>query len=242
MSERITSRKNQRIVDAAKYCGHPGDKFLVEGFHTVEMALRDGLVEAIFSLQEYPSPSVPLYLVTPEIIEKLSYTRNPEGIVALCHKKKSKALESSRVLFLDDIQDPGNIGTLLRTALAFGFRDVISTRKCCDPYNPKALLAGQGALFSLNLLLEADGLEEVEALKKEGYYVVGTSLERAISLTDFAMPEKKIALILGNEGQGVRKEILAKTDINIKIPIASIDSLNVGVAGGILMHALALIK
>jgi tRNA G18 (ribose-2'-O)-methylase SpoU len=82
----------------------------------------------------------------------------------------------------------------------------------------------------------------INKLKEDGYFVVGTSLQRAVSLTDFALPEGKLCLLLGNEGKGVSQTLLNETNINVKIPIANIDSLNVGVAGGILMQRFSLIK
>lgn len=242
MLQQITSRKNPKVVEAASYKNHPGDRFLVEGFHTVEMAIASRLADAVFSLEEYPSKGVPLYLVNQEIIEKLSYTRNPEGIIALCHKPAERRLSSPRALLLDAVQDPGNVGTILRTALSFGFDDVLLGKGTANPYNPKSLLAAQGASFSLNILFGKEADEYADLLRQEGYFLIGTSLQKAVSTTDFAAPEGKLALILGNEGQGVSPKILEKTDINLRIPIRGIDSLNVGVAGGILMSRLALIS
>ena len=175
-------------------------------------------------------------------MDKLSSTRNPEGIVAVCKKKGNGRPSSTRVLMLDQVQDPGNVGTLLRTALAFGYNDVILTKGSCDVYNAKALLASQGAVFFLNIFDDEDGEEAISSLKEKDYFVVGTSLRRAVSLTDFVTPERKVCILLGNEGQGVNEKLLDETNINIKIPIANIESLSVGVAGGILMQRLSLIK
>lgn len=241
MSEKLTSRKNPKVLEAFAYKKNIGDYFLVEGFHTVVMALEARLAVSVFALREIDTKGTPLYLVTDEIIDKLSSTRNPEGIVALCKKREAGRLSSNRVLMLDQVQDPGNIGTLLRTALAFGYNDVILTKGSCDPYNAKSLLASQGAIFMLNIFQDQEEAI-INKLKEDGYFVVGTSLQRAVSLTDFALPEGKLCLLLGNEGKGVSQTLLNETNINVKIPIANIDSLNVGVAGGILMQRFSLIK
>lgn len=238
MLKSITSKTNPLIKEAFAYKKEAGEHFLIEGFHSVEMALMANLVDELFLLKEYPNCPLPQYLVTPEIIDKLAFTRNPEGIVALCHKPLKRPFDGTRLLYLERVQDPGNLGTLLRTALAFGFHDVFISKDGCSPYNPKALLASQGALFSLNVQLSlTSSSEDIEALKAQGYFILGTALKEASAFESFHCPEGKLALLLGNEGQGLDEKVLALCDAKIKISMAGIDSLNVGVAGGILMYA-----
>jgi TrmH family RNA methyltransferase len=239
MSDLITSKANPKVKLAFSYKQKPGDHFLVEGFHAVSMALENQMVEELFLLKEDPKFDVPQHIVTPEIIEKLALSQSPEGIVAVCHKKEEAPLSSDRVLYLDLVQDPGNLGTLLRTALSFGFHDVILSQKACSPYNPKALMAAQGATFSLNVIVsKAEAAQDIASLKKQGYFILGTALKEAVAFETFKIPESKIVLVLGNEGQGVEPAVLSLCDQRVKISMSGIDSLNVGVAGGILMHAL----
>jgi len=203
------------------------------------MALSSQAVIAIFSLKDYPNQSsVPVYLVTPDIIAKLASTLHPEGIVALCKKKPSVPLSSPRLLYLDHVNDPGNVGTLLRTALAFGFHDVVLSSGSAEVYSNKVLLSSQGAIFALNVVSEkSNAQEDMKFLLSSGYALVATSLKGAKKPEELP-PFEKMALILGNEARGVDEEILANSQSIVKIPMAGIDSLNVGVAGGILMYLL----
>ena len=232
--EKITSKDNKKVKEAAKLLSKgTADSFLIEGHHLVEMAAQSGKLLYYFATAEQPY-SVPGYLVGEDIIKKLSSSVHPEPIVGVAKLSINRPLQGKRVLLLDRIQDPGNLGTLLRSALSFGFYDVIALEGTCSYFSPKAIQSSQGAIFSLNLLRlsEADALA---LLKERGYPLFGTSLDRASPLEGFVFPDK-FALGLGNEGKGMAKSILEQTDTNIKISMAGIDSLNVGVAGGILMH------
>jgi len=239
MSEIITSKDNAKVKMAFKEKEGKGDYFLAEGFHLVEMAVANHRAEMIFSLKDYAS-DVPNYLVTPEIIAKLSSTVSPEGIVAFCKKSPANPPSNSRLLYLDDVRDPGNVGTLLRTALAFGFHDVVLSRSSAEAYASKVLLASQGAIFSLNLKeSEQTPEEDIRDLKARGYRVVVTDLKAALPPEEIKTLDAPLALVLGNEARGVDPEVVALADQAVRIPMSGIDSLNVAIAGGILMYLLA---
>lgn len=236
MNERITSKDNAKIKDAVKLKdGKNPDFFLVEGFHLVEMALQAGCAIRLFSLKPYSS-SVESYLVSDDIMKKLASTTTPEGIVALCQKKKEETSFGERVLFLDGVQDPGNVGTLLRTALAFGFHDVILGPGSASIYSSKVLLASQGAIFTLHVLEVKDQvIATLTSLKEQGYHLLATDLKAAVAPEEIPVYDKEV-LILGNEARGVSETVLSLAEKSIRIPMSGIDSLNVGVAGGILMY------
>ncbi len=238
MPERIVSKDNAKIKEALKAKDGKGAFFLAEGFHLVSMALSHGAAIRVFAVDPQPMEA-PLFLVSEEVLRKLASTKTPEGIVALCRKKEPEPPSSPRLLYLDGISDPGNLGTLLRTALAFGFLDVIVSRGSARPYGSKALLASQGAVFGLNLAESAkDPTEDIADLRRQGYRIVATDLRSSQDLSAFAPPSGKLALVLGNEARGVEPSVLAMSDETVRIAMGGIDSLNVGVAGGILMHAL----
>ena len=241
MSEIIISKQNSFVK--AAFALRQGDPslFLIEGYHLVEMALSAGAVKEIFAVKEYPHlpSSVVFHLVGSSIIEKLAFAKNPEGIVAVCERLADREIASERVLFLDAVSDPGNIGTLIRSALSFGFSDVVLGAGCADEYNPRTLLASQGAIFGVNAVLgKGEPSDAVRRLKAAGYSIIGTDLKSAVPLGRLSHPAGKIVLVLGNEARGVSPEILALCDERIKIEMAGIDSLNVAVAGGIAMYIL----
>lgn len=238
MNEIITSKDNAKVKEAFKAKEAEGDLFVAEGFHLVEMALESGAAIRIFALKDYEA-KVPVFRVNEEIIRKLSSTQNPEGIVALCAKKAALPFRSTRLLYLDEVADPGNLGTLLRTALAFGFSDVLLSLHSADPYKSKCLLASQGALFKLNVQTSTKTKEEdAYALKDAGYTLIATDLKSAVAPSQIVTQNKKIALILGNEARGVAPQLIALSEQSVRIEMSGIDSLNVGVAGGILMYEL----
>lgn len=236
MSELITSKDNKRIKAAVSYLYGKGDCFLVEGFHLVEMAIESGLALSIFTLKDYKS-NVPTYIVTEQILKKLTTTKNPEGIVALCRKKDFNPNLGKKVLYLDEVGDPGNVGTLLRTALAFGYKDVILGKGSAGVYTPKTLMASQGAIFKLNIKESKDlGINEINTLKNNGYYIMATDLKASVPPKEVDVNNKNFVLVMGNEARGVNKAIIDASDIRVRLEMSEIDSLNVGVAGGILMY------
>ena len=238
MSETITSKDNKKVKETLSYSDGKGEYFLVEGFHMVEMAIKNKLAIRIFSLKEYPHSTEELYLTNETIIKKLSSTKNPEGIVALCKKKKEEEVASDVVIYIDEVQDPGNVGTILRSSLAFGYKDIIISKGSASLYSPKTLLSSQGAIFSLNVIEgKNEPKDDIVSLKKKGYKILSTDLKSSYPLKELEM-EKPFVLVLGNEARGVNKDILSISDKKVRIEMDGIDSLNVGVAGGILLYEL----
>jgi TrmH family RNA methyltransferase len=230
----ITSINNQLIKDMTKlhqkkYRDQLG-LFLVEGYHLYEEAQKYGVIKHIFTTNRQITGSKVIY-VSETVLKKLAKMDSPQGIVTICEKVKSQAV-TNKVLLIDHLQDPGNLGTLLRSALAFGFETVVLDQTV-DLYNDKVLRSTQGALFQLNIINQ-DGVLFIQNHKD--YTVYGTSMNgESISKIN---REGKMILILGNEGNGVREELLKITNKNVTIKMQKVESLNVGVAGSIIMHAL----
>ena len=230
----ITSVNNQLIKDTTKlhqkkYRDNTG-LFLIEGYHLYEEAKKTGNIKTVFTTDEAIKGDSVIY-VNDAILEKLTQTKNPQKILTVCEKIKANTL-TDKVLICYKIQDPGNLGTLMRSALAFGFNTIVLDNTV-DIYNDKVLRSTQGAIFKLNVI-EMDTVDFID--NNPEYKVYGTSLN-GVSLRDIKRSEK-IAVILGNEGSGVNEEILNKTNKNITIKITEIESLNVGVAGSIIMYYL----
>lgn len=218
--------------------------FLVEGFHLVEEALKEKhLVKELIFSEEIELPrtwdyeSIEVTTVTAEIARSLSDTEATQGVFAICYQqeKETVSLTEGGFLLLDSIQDPGNLGTIIRTADAAGMHAVIVGNGCVDLYNPKVLRSAQGSHFHLPIL-RGDLVEFVEKLKANNVPVFGTALENAVDYTS-QDPSNTFALIVGNEGSGVDQKLLNMTSKNLYIPIfGKSESLNVAVATGILLY------
>lgn len=175
-----------------------------------------------------------LYEVTPEIIKKISGAQNPEGILAEVPMPQEASLDRCHyILALDRVSDPGNLGTLLRTALAIGWEGVFLLDGCCDLWNDKALRSAKGATFRLPF--RKGGWKELaQLIEKNKLTAIAADLE-GTSLTDFKA-KKGIVLVLGSESQGISKEAERLCE-KVSIPMSGkMESLNVSIAGGILMY------
>ncbi len=241
--ELIESVQNTRIKNIAKLHTRKDRKkaqqFLVEGYHLVEESVKSGLeVETILSVnpddisEEMVEASKEQYQITFKIAEKLSQTESPQGIYAVCNMPQHELADFKQLVYLDRIQDPGNVGTIIRTADAAGYDGVVISKGTVDIYNDKVLRASQGSVFHLPVI-EAD-FSEVKA--DFGGKVYGTSLKNGRNYKEVEAADAFI-LVLGNEGQGVDEQILAETDDNLFVPIyGRAESLNVAVCAGILMY------
>ena len=203
--------------------------FLVEGNHLIKEAKEKGLVICTISINDSNAD----FLVTKEIMKKISDQKSISDNAAIVRYIPEQEIKGN-VLILDDIQDPGNLGTLIRSSIAFGFDNIILSNESVDLYNPKVIRATEGMIFNVNVI-RTNILKYIPRLKENGYKILvsdvigGKDIKNEIS--------NNIALVLGNEGKGVQKNIkdLGDEFINIKMNDAC-ESLNVGVAGSILMY------
>lgn len=234
----ITSASNNTIkalikLKQKKYRDETG-YYLVEGEHLVEEAMKAKQVECLISTKDITS-DLPIIVVSNEVMSKLSFTKSPQSIMAKCKiKKEKKLIDGKRYLILDDLQDPGNIGTLIRTALAFSIDQVILSNNCVDLYNDKLLRSMQGANFHINCIYD-DLKTVISTLKKNNVKIIGSALENGQDIKQIKISEK-MAFIVGNEGNGMNKDILQECDYVGYIPINTIESLNVAIAGSIMMY------
>ncbi|WP_175990817.1 RNA methyltransferase [Bacillus sp. Marseille-Q1617] len=217
--------------------------YIVEGFHLVEEALKqdDTVMELIFVEgvevpHKWNLDGVELIQVSQEAGKELADTETTQGVFAVCRQKNRASIEESKTfLLLDGLQDPGNIGTIIRTAEASGIDAIILGKGTVDLYNPKVLRSAQGSHFYLPII-KGDLTEVISLLKEKGIPVYGTALENGEEYTT-VKPRDSYALIVGNEGNGMSPEILSQTDQNLYIPIyGKSESLNVAIAAGILLY------
>jgi len=236
----ITSLDNEKVnhlkkLDNKKYRDECGE-FLVEGSHLVLEAFKAGILKELFLEKEEVFPlNVPTTYVTNEIIEKITSLEVHSNILGLCNKLDEEIDVGNKVLVLDNVQDPGNLGTILRSAVAFGVDTVILGDDTVDMYNTKVIRAAQGMMFHVNIIRK-NLLEYLPILKDSGYKVYGTRVTHGNKLKTIGTLDKYI-LIMGNEGNGISEYLEEICDEFIYIDMMSeCESLNVGVAASIILY------
>ncbi len=221
-------------------------EFLVEGFHLVEEALKTK--DVVLTIMKREDVELPLHWeldnivvneITKAVAKEISETEQSQGVYAHCRQTEyEEEIQANwtKFLFVDAVQDPGNVGTMIRTADAAGMDAVIIGKGAADPYSPKTVRSAQGSNFHIPII-RGDLNDWIQKAKDNDIQVIGTSLEESV---DYKAPKTngKFALIVGNEGSGMSPELLKQTDVNVRIPIyGKAESLNVAVATGILLYA-----
>lgn len=213
--------------------------FLVEGYHLVLEAFKNNVLVDILLLEGEVidfNPNFEITYVKENILKKVSSLTNPSNIIGICKINKNTNLKGNRLLLLDDIQDPGNLGTIIRSACAFNIDTIVLSENTVSLYNDKVIRATQGMIFKINIIICNLG-ELIPLLKENGYLVLGTNVNDGVDVSE--IKSSKYALIMGNEGRGVQELFQDMCDKNLYIPMNSnCESLNVGVATSILIYEL----
>lgn len=210
--------------------------FLVEGKHLVKEAYDSGYLKELFLLENINYDlDIETNYITKPVLNYLTNVETSTGIIGLC-KLKDMKLKGNKLLILDSIQDPGNLGTIIRSSVAFNIDTIIINDKCADPYSDKVIRSSQGMLFKTNIIKRnlSDFLKEI----KGQIPIYGTKVTGGKILKDLEK-NQKFAIIMGNEGQGVSEELLKLCDDYLYIPMnKDCESLNVGVATSIILYEL----
>lgn len=216
--------------------------FLIENRHLVEIALEMQIVECLILRNDLESDLIfpDTYYVSEAIMKKISTNISVPKMAAVCHYFELEPVKQDRVIVLDGLQDPGNIGTIIRTALSFGYDELILSSNSVDRYNDKLVRATQGAMFTLPIK-QRELKSYLQELKAEGCNIYATALQDARQLQKI-VPAEKHALIFGSEGQGISVEVLKMADECIRIEMSGFESLNVAVAAGIAMYCFSMEK
>lgn len=250
----IRSKTNEKIKYAKKLMTSAKERrqsklFLVEGLRLVNEVPSD-MIERLYISGGIEAQDLSADVkkaiedgraenVSEEVMKYITDTVNPQGIVALVKMADAKAelslyKKQCRILILDEVKDPGNMGTIIRTAEAAGVDIIFISEGCVDIYNPKVVRSTMGSLFRLPVI-KADIARIIDELKQEGIKVYGAALKNAVDFRKEEYPTR-MALIIGNEANGIREENLEKTDLNIMIPMAGkVESLNAAVSCAILL-------
>lgn len=212
--------------------------FLVEGEHLVMEAYKTGhLKELLLDQDKTFKLDVETNYVTTNVLKYITNLDTPQSVLGICTKENTTTIKGNRLLILDDIQDPGNLGTIIRSAVAFNIDTIILSERTVDLYNSKVIRASQGLIFHMNIVVT--NIEEIiPELKKDGYEILGTKVTDGKSLKSIEK-KKKFAIIMGNEGSGVSSHILSLCDEYLYIDMnKNCESLNVGVATSIILYEL----
>ena len=253
-TERITSLKNPRVLAWKSLKEPKGRKaheaFLVEGRRMVEEALHssfpvlalllreDSLHEgenalAAATLKEVP----PVFRLPEHVFDAISDTRTPQGIAAVLGMRL-RPLSGKHFLALDGLRDPGNVGTILRTADAAGFDGVILSPDCADVFAPKVLRATMGSIFRVGLSFPGSLTKQLEQLKEEGFSILSSQLDGEPFYSRQGVKEK-LVLVIGNEGNGISDPVRALATHRLRLPMrGGAESLNAAIAAGIMMYEL----
>lgn len=211
--------------------------FLVEGDHLVKEAYKNGYLKELLLKEglDYQL-DVNTNYISESVLNYLTSLEAPTGIIGVCEKREN-SLKEGKILVLDGVQDPGNLGTIIRSSVAFNIDSIIINDKCADPYSDKVIRSSQGMIFKANII--KDDLENIILKLKNSHKIFGTKVTDGKSLKSIAK-FKKFVIIVGNEGAGVSESLLNLCDENIYIEMNNAcESLNVGVATSIILYELS---
>lgn len=227
----IKKLKESKFIEKEK-------KFIVEGEHLVLEALKHGYLLEVIKTNDYDQEfDIDTIIVSDSVMKKISSMTTACDVIGVCKLIDESKDLGNKIILLDGVQDPGNVGTIIRSALAFNFNTVVLNSCCAKKYNYKVIRATQGMIFNVNVI-NKDFSNFIPKLKENGYLVYGTNVIDGIPIKSLKKSDK-IAIIMGSEGKGISENISKLVDKNIYIKMNSkCESLNVSVAASIIMHEL----
>ena len=252
MSDIITSLQNPQVkawraLNRSRAERSRQGLFLAEGEHMAGEAVKEGKAQALLiadtAREKYrglakSAAGVTVWYLADHVIQALCDAKTPQGIVAVCGYPFPAAIPSGAALLaaLDGVQDPGNVGTLLRTMDAAGFHCLLLDEKTADPYGPKALRASMGAVFRVPVFRCSSLSDTLDGLQRDGFEIIAGDLRGESFFRRPRLPDK-LCVVIGNEGQGISPEVMCKATMRLKLPIpGGAESLNAAVAGSIMIY------
>ncbi len=240
----ITSKTNEFIkhvksLHQKKYRDEYKE-FFVEGKKLVIEAIEEKMnIIKIIICKELFEDNIDfkdIEFVDKKIFEYISDTKTPQGIMAIIKVQEIQKVKGDTIFALDNIQDPGNLGTIIRTLDCAGINNLLLSNGTVDCYNPKTVRSTMGAIYRVNVQENVDLKFKLNELKKEGYKIIITSLDANIYHYDLDFKDKCV-IVIGNEANGVSKEIQSMADVKVKIPmLGRTESLNASVAASLMAY------
>ena len=237
----ITSTDNKKIKDIIKLKQKKyrdlENKFIIETENLIKEAYIEGVLEEVYILESEElsfDVDIPIYYVSEPVMNKIKDI-NTSKYIGVCSKKDSNEYIGKRFLMLDKVSDPGNLGTIIRSAVAFNIDTLILSDDSCDVYNDKTIRATEGALFRLNIIRE-DIEEALNNLEKLNINIYGTDVIKGDNIN--TVDKQNFCVIMGNEGSGISEKVKKKVEKYIHLDTDNVESLNVAVATSIILYEL----
>ena len=251
----ITSKDNEIIKNIKKLkekkYRDQENKFIVEGIKMVQEALTEqAKISKIVICEDcindgtisqellYEIAKQDCIYVSEKVFQSITDVTNPQGILAVLEKENGEdkiLYDEDIIVVLDGIQDPGNLGTILRTLDSVNLKQIILSEQTADPYNPKVVRSTMGAIYRVNMIRSKNIIETLKNMKKHKYDIVVTSLQTNESIYD--IDYKKKVIVIGNEANGVSKEVMELANKKVKIPmLGKTESLNASVATAVILY------
>ena len=237
----ITSTDNKKIKEIAKLkqkkYRNIENKFIIETENLIEEAYLENRLEEVYILENENISlklDCPIYEVTSKVMDKIKSV-NTSKILGIATKKENLEYIGKRYLMLDKVSDPGNLGTIIRSASAFDIDTIILSEDCCDVYNEKTIRATEGAIFKVNIITE-DLEEAINNLKKLNINIYRTDVNAGKDITEIS--KDNFCIIMGNESNGVSEKIKNQVEKSVHIKTNNVESLNVAVATSIILYEL----
>lgn len=245
--EIITSVNNEFIKELRKLkqlkYRNKHQLFIVETRHLIDEAIKVNALEYVITCDyEYRNDNLKIIYVNDNVMKSISNLVSPSNYLGVCKYFNNFIDFDKDIVVLDRIQDSGNLGTILRNCLAFNYSNVIVSNDCADYMSNKVIQSSQGAIFKLNIVKEDDLISIATFLKSKDYLLIASSLDDSQSLKKIISCDDKKALFFGNEGQGINRDLLAIMDLKYRIPMNSIDSINVACANAIFLYEFSFSK
>lgn len=235
----ITSKDNSRIKEIRKllnkkYSIEKG-LFIIEGENLIEEAIKNNLLKELYVLEGQDSKyDFPYDNVTIDVMKSISDLKSTPRLLGVAKLNINQKI-GKKIVILDNVQDPGNAGTIIRNCVAFGIDTIIFSKDSVYPFNDKTLRSTGGMIFNTNIFI-SDLKETINTIKNKNIPLIATSLHTDKYL-DSLEKREEFAIIFGNEGNGIKKEIINMCDVLVKIKMSEeCESLNVGVSSGIMLY------
>ncbi len=230
----ITSVNNKNVLNWSKLKKSKYQKQMQQ-FIIEERLLIDEAIKAGLNCQIIVREGIDFngdFIVSDAIMKKISHNESLNDIVAVCDFYEVKAKNTNKIVYLDNVQDPGNVGTIIRTALAFGFDQVVLANNSVHKYNYKLISAAKGSMFFMPVTESLD----LDDYISKGYKLYVTALDKQAKQIEQIDYDEKMIIVFGNEGSGASLEILEKATEKVYIEMNNFDSLNVAISAGIILH------